>query len=430
MIIESSSTTLGAQPAIRNLLTQRFRDPLVERAFQAEAGARFRRQAVATILLGGVTWVATGVLLWVLFPVNPARLVAAIALLELVIFVIYALLNVVRTWDEIQLLSAMGNLVGGLGIISIATLLADVPHLITAALLVNLLFAFGLSRFGPIGVVVTAPYVVLFAGLVMLGQLPEVGLFEVFLVIVGYLVASISGYLLEATTRGIFWQRRIIESQAGALAQEKEKSERLVENMLPKRIATRLREGMEIADRLPDVTVLFADLVGFTPLSSELAPDRLVALLDELFSRFDDLADRHGLEKIKTIGDAYMAVAGASARKPDDAKRAVALGLDMLAAVTEFRAEADLQLELRVGINSGPVVAGVIGRARYSYDLWGDTVNVASRMQSQGVPGAVHVSAATAAELHSAYALEPTGTLEIKGKGPMQTYLVRPTIVG
>jgi class 3 adenylate cyclase len=425
MIGDTRSATLGAPTAARHLVTQRFRDPQVEAAFQADAGARFRQQVVATILLGAATWAATGVLLLLLFRVNPLRTVAAISLIELVIFASYAALARARTWDQVQTLSALVNLAGGLGIIVIGAFVVELPHLVAAALVVNLLFAFGLSRFGPIGVAVTAPYVLVFAFLVIGGGLPSVGLFEVFLVGVGFAVSSMGGYLLEASTRGIFWQRRIIEAQAAVIAEEKEKSERLVHNMLPRHIAAQLLEGKDVAERLPDVSVLFADLVGFTPLSSKLPPDSLISVLDELFSRFDELAGRHGLEKIKTIGDAYMAVAGAIEPTPDHAERTTALGLDMLDTVAEFAAEVNLDLQLRVGINSGPVVAGVIGRARYSYDLWGDTVNVASRMESQGVPGAVHVSAATASELGDAFELEPTGMLDVKGKGLMKTYLVR-----
>src|SRR5262249_25426668 len=150
--------------------------------------------------------------------------------------------------------------------------------------------------------------------------------------------------------------------------------------------------------------------------SSHLEPDAVVALLDELFGAFDMLAERRGLEKIKTIGDAYMAVAGAIEPVPDHARRAVALGLEMVEAVAALRERVGLDLRLRVGISSGPLVAGVIGRARYSYDLWGDTVNVASRMESQGIPGEVQVSPSTAAELGSAYVLKRVGPIEIKGK--------------
>jgi class 3 adenylate cyclase len=429
----------GAPATARNLVTQRFRDPDLERAFQEEASRQFRGQATNTILLGAATWAVTGTLLWLLFPVNPARIAASIGIVELLIFMIYGTLERARTWDQVQTASALANLIGGMAIIVIGGFEVDMPYLVAPALLVNLIFAFGISRFGPIGVVVTVPYGLVFAALVFSGTLPTLGAFEVFLGGVGFFVASLGGYLLEATTRGIFFQRRIIETQADALAAEKERSERLLANMLPADIAARLMDGRHVADRVPAASVLFADLAGFTALSSHMEPDAVVTLLDELFGTFDELSERHGLEKIKTIGDAYMAVAGAIEPVADHARRAVALGLDMLDSVTALAQRTGMDLRLRVGISSGPLVAGVIGRSRYSFDLWGDTVNVASRMESQGVVGQVQVSAGTAAELGlttefgtgdndlgPAYDLVSVGPVEIKGKGLMKTYLVRP----
>ncbi len=413
----------GAPATARSLVTQRFRDTDLERAFQEEASRQFRGQATNTILLGAATWAATGALLWLLFPLNPARIAASIGIVELLIFMIYGSLERARTWDQVQTASALLNLIGGVAMIVIG-LEVGMPYLIAPALLVNLIFAFGISRFGPIGAVVTLPYGLLFAGLVFGGKLPGVGVFEVFVVGVGFFVASLGGYLLEATTRGIFFQRRIIEEQAAALAAEKERSERLLANMLPADIAARLMDGRHVADRVSAASVLFADLAGFTALSSRMAPDAVVRLLDALFGTFDELSERHGLDKIKTIGDAYMAVSGAIEPVKDHAQRAVALGLDMLDAVAELAQRAGMDLRLRVGISSGPLVAGVIGRSRYSYDLWGDTVNVASRMESQGIPGHVQVSASTAAELGANYELAPVGPVEIKGKGLMETYLV------
>jgi class 3 adenylate cyclase len=174
------------------------------------------------------------------------------------------------------------------------------------------------------------------------------------------------------------------------------------------------------------VTVLFADIVGFTGISGRMGPEETVSMLNELFSRFDELATRHGLEKIKTIGDAYMAVAGAPEAAPDHERRAIAMGLDMLGVVAGFAASEGRPLGLRVGVNSGPVVAGVIGRMKFSYDLWGDTVNVASRMESQGIEGAIQVTEATMRALGEGLAAEPRGEIDVRGKGPMRTFLIRP----
>jgi class 3 adenylate cyclase len=219
----------------------------------------------------------------------------------------------------------------------------------------------------------------------------------------------------------------LVDQRTAELAAEKQTSERLLLNVLPAPIAVRLMRGEGvIVDRFDDVSVLFADIVGFTALSSRTTPEALVTMLDELFTRFDRLAETHGLEKIKTIGDAYMVVAGIPTPRPDHAQAIARMGIDMLKALAEYRAEHGIEtLEIRIGIHTGAVVAGVIGRKKFIYDLWGDTVNTASRMESQGVPGRVHVSHDTAEILRgSGFELEPRGSVDIKGKGTMSTYLV------
>ena len=215
------------------------------------------------------------------------------------------------------------------------------------------------------------------------------------------------------------------EAQA-ALAAEHQRSESLLLNVLPPSIAQRLKQKPAvIADSFDEVSILFADIVGFTPLSASLSPARLVAILNDLFSRFDALCDRHGLEKIKTIGDAYLVVAGLPTPRADHAVAIAEMALDMQRALREFCRETGLSLELRIGINSGPVVAGVIGSKKFIYDLWGDTVNVASRMESHGRPGTIHVAPPTYARLRDRFEFEPCGPQTIKGKGEMETWLLR-----
>ncbi|MGH3522129.1 MAG: adenylate/guanylate cyclase domain-containing protein, partial [Mycobacterium sp.] len=211
-----------------------------------------------------------------------------------------------------------------------------------------------------------------------------------------------------------------------AVRVEHERAESLLLNILPGSIAARLKtDPHTIADQFPSVSVLFADVVDFTPHSEDLAPAEVVGQLDRLFSHFDTLAERYGLEKIKTIGDAYMVAAGVPDPRPDHAQVIALLALDMMAAVLPGGAVADLGLRLRVGINSGPVVAGVIGRKRFLYDLWGDAVNIASRMESQGTPDRIQVTRATYELLREEFALESRGTVSVKGKGEMETwYLV------
>ena len=206
------------------------------------------------------------------------------------------------------------------------------------------------------------------------------------------------------------------------------RSDELLTNAIPRSIAQRLRHGeSRIAEAYPATTVVFTDVAGFTPWAQGTDPDRVVALLDDLFTRFDRLVAEHGLEKIKTVGDAYMAVAGAPVSRPDHAAAALAFARGSLAAAAEWRQVNELGLEVRIGIASGPVVGGVIGQRRIQFDLWGATVNTASRMESSGIPGRIQVSASTREALGEpaaeAGAFEPR-SVEVKGLGTLTTYLV------
>jgi adenylate cyclase len=215
------------------------------------------------------------------------------------------------------------------------------------------------------------------------------------------------------------------ERAMDALRVEREKSERLLLNVLPQPIANRLKtqEGI-IADGHSDVTVLFADIVDFTPLSERLVPEQVVALLDEIFTAFDALADEQGLEKIKTIGDAYMVAGGLPVPRRDHVQAVAEMALGMLEAVARCAERFHAPLSVRIGIDTGPVVAGVIGRRKFIYDLWGDTVNTASRMESHGVPGAIQATRAVYERLSDRYEFEERGSVSVKGKGAMTTYLL------
>jgi class 3 adenylate cyclase len=202
-------------------------------------------------------------------------------------------------------------------------------------------------------------------------------------------------------------------------------NERLLLNILPEPIAARLRAGEPlIADRFDDVTLLFADIVEFTQLSASMSPSELVGVLNEVFTVFDDLVDRYRLEKVKTIGDAYMVVGGMPERSDDHTVRVASMALDLAEAVGRIEAAERLRIAFRIGIHCGPVVAGVIGTKKFIYDVWGDTVNLASRMESQGVAGRVQVSHAVMERLGDGYRCEPRGLVDIKGKGPTPTYFL------
>jgi adenylate cyclase len=211
-----------------------------------------------------------------------------------------------------------------------------------------------------------------------------------------------------------------------ALRAEQEKSEALLMNILPSSIAERLKAATQtIADDCESASILFADVVDFTPLAQSLPAAEVVGILDQLFSRFDALVEQHGLEKIKTIGDCYMAAAGVPNPLPDHARRAALLALDMRDAVATSAIAGEARCELRIGINSGPVVAGVIGTKRFLYDLWGDAVNTASRMESQSTPGEIQITRTTYELLKDEFVCRRRGTILVKGKGRMETwYLV------
>ena len=216
-------------------------------------------------------------------------------------------------------------------------------------------------------------------------------------------------------------ERSRVELQA-----EKEKSEHLLLNILPQPIAHRLKQQEStIADHFAEVTVLFADIVDFTRLSTELSPQALVGMLNEIFSTFDGLAEKHGLEKIKTIGDAYMVVGGLPEHRDDHAKAIAAMALDMQMAINALGQHHERPFTMRIGINTGPVIAGVIGKKKFIYDLWGDTVNIASRMESSGIAGEIQVTRSTYEALKTGYKLDLRGEIAVKGKGMMETYLLR-----
>jgi adenylate cyclase len=215
---------------------------------------------------------------------------------------------------------------------------------------------------------------------------------------------------------------------------EQRVSDRLLNNVLPRTIIERLKVRPEamaesftelIADRFSEVTVLFADIVGFTKFSERVSPEDLVNILNDLFTCFDNIADARGLEQIKTIGDCYMAAAGIPVAAPDHATRAAHMALDMIEALKRFNLRRGVSLDMRIGIGSGEVVAGVIGKRKFRYDVWGDVVNTASRMESHGVPGRIQLTDATRRLLSEAFELEERGAIEVRGKGEMHTWFLK-----
>lgn len=243
--------------------------------------------------------------------------------------------------------------------------------------------------------------------------------------VVTFFVLNILGVTIATFVMlGYFVEQR--DRARVALEVEQQRSQRLLLNVLPAPIAERLKaDPGVIAEHFGSVSVLFADLVGFTERTEVMPPDQLVALLDRIFSTFDREADKEGVEKIKTIGDAYMLAGGLPDPRPDHLEATVRAALAMRAHIAEIAAEPGMAwLAVRIGIDSGPAVAGVIGRRKFIYDLWGDTVNTASRMESHGLPGEIQVTERVAAALATTHSLRRRGTIPIKGKGPMTTYFV------
>ncbi|MGB3202081.1 MAG: adenylate/guanylate cyclase domain-containing protein [Nodosilinea sp.] len=229
--------------------------------------------------------------------------------------------------------------------------------------------------------------------------------------------------LLQAQNHQLQQEMQEREQAQQALRLEQQKSEQLLLNILPRAIVDKLKqlEG-SLAERFDDVTILFADIVNFTPLAAQISPLELVNWLNQIFSAFDRLAEHYQLEKIKTIGDAYMVVGGLPLPRLDHAETIMEMALAMQAAATHITRNDGHEFQLRIGINTGPVVAGVIGIKKFSYDLWGDAVNIASRMESQGTPGRIQITEATYNRLKHRYAFEEVGQVMVKGHGYLTTY--------
>ncbi len=248
-----------------------------------------------------------------------------------------------------------------------------------------------------------------------LQPLAQVMLTAIVVGVVTNVTGMFGAYVIERTGRRQFCAER-------AAIQQRARADALLATVMPTAIAERLKAHADtIADEHADVSVLFADVVGFTPLASTLSAEALAAMLDELFHAFDDLAQRHGVEKIKTIGDAWMGAAGLDPGQDDHAVRVARLGQALITATAEIAARRGLPLRLRVGAHAGPVVAGVIGQQRLLYDLWGDTVNVAARLEAAGEPGRMHVSDAFAAKIRADVPVELRGEVALRGRGDLQT---------
>ena len=308
-------------------------------------------------------------------------------------------------------------------------------------LLVPFLLQWTMGGYAPSGTIVLWSLLAPLCALVFLGTRLAVWWFGAFAILVLIAAAHdiaggatlqqtllfIENVLLVSTLAFISLRFFVVERDKAqaALEREQQRSEALLLNILPAPIAERLKaDNRTIADGYAEATILFADIVGFTRLSTTVTPEQLVIMLNRLFTRFDELSGRFGAEKIKTIGDAYMACCGVPVERPDHAAVMADMALAMRESLREYNREHGGDLKVRIGINTGPVVAGVIGLKKFIYDLWGDTVNLASRMESSGVPDQIQVSTATWEQLRNDYDFEERGDVDVKGIGRVNTYFL------
>ncbi|HEY7472274.1 MAG TPA: adenylate/guanylate cyclase domain-containing protein [Gemmatimonadota bacterium] len=400
-------------------LTLRFADRALESEFRAEYARSALRAARATTILIIVLYVGYAVI------DLRAGTAGAVWPLRLAVVAVLAT-NLALTWHPVfervhSELLALGGLAGAFGILGMMATVGDrmevafYPGIGLAIIGTLTLFRIRFPVALVAALVMLAAYVAVLAG----GDYPYDNAFMASLYLATcVLIGGFACWNLETYAREGFLARLGLE-------RERERSERLLLNVLPAPIAERLKtDPAPIADRYAEASVLFADIVGFTAMSSAMRPEDLVKLLNELFTRFDQVSDRHGLEKIKTIGDAYMAVCGVPVPRPDHLERIADAALEMRDLVGAGVAGGGPPLAVRIGIDTGPVVAGVIGERKFIFDLWGDPVTMASRMESTGVPSAIQVTARARERLAGRYALTTRGEIEVKGRGRMATYLL------
>lgn len=404
-------------------LSLRFEDPDLEAQFQDEEGraglAGYRIITGASVLL----WLLAAFLIPLATDIPWAASWAvggSMATLGLVCFIasVWA-----RTMNRQHGLASLLTTANGLAILALAAVGETVSGFAVSGIMLLYMFGFvSRTRF----VFAAARTGVIAVGFIVVWAAypgPETLLLDAFFLAAASAGSLIGLRLIEQNRRQVWHQQMVIERQAAAIEVERAESERLLLNVLPESVSKRLRRGENpIADDFAEVTVLFADIVGFTAMSTEMSADEVIRLLNGLFSRFDDLVADRGLEKIKTIGDAYMAVGGLPDPIPDHAIRVLDLAIAMLASTGSGGPFSGIPI--RIGIHSGPVAGGVIGTRKFAYDVWGSTVNLASRLQTTGVPQRIHVSQDTRDLSREVFGFEPRQDVELRGVGVRTTYLL------
>ena len=425
-----------AQCRLCGRVRQRFEEPGVEseyRAWRADRAVPFARVAMYASLVG---WGAATVAALLVAPeLSRPLLIGFVALIVPFAILIFRMSALERWRRWIVPASALVNCIGGI----VATLIArhaglqldgsGYPDVGTVGVVLFVYYGCTIIRLPPVvATFAVTPYVLLQQWFLLRSYPADDSRGALMSVLLW--VAVVSGVWLSAALERVwrqsYQQERLIQGQQRVIEQERERAELLLHNILPQDIAEQLKARPGTIARTHDeVTVLFADLCGFTPLAADLSATEVVELLNEIFSRFDALCAQHGVEKIKTIGDAYMAVAGVPQPRADHAEACADLALAMRAEVAKLAARLGRPLDFRIGMHMGPVIAGVIGSSKFAYDLWGDTVNTAARMESHGVAGAIQVTAELAGRLRSrGYTLRERGPVDVKGKGMLDTWIL------
>jgi class 3 adenylate cyclase len=399
----------------------RFRDADLERRFQEGEGAAglagYRIITGATVVL----WVLAAFVFPLGTEIGWSLAITVAGSMAVVGAIAFAASVWAVTMNRQHLLAALLTSANGLVLLLLAWEGGAIRGYAVAAIL--LLFVFGFvsrTRF-VFAILRTVVIAVGLAVVVLAYPFPQELALDVFIYVAASIASLLGLRMIERNRREAWHQRLVIEEQSAAIEVERTRSDRLLLNVLPAAVSERLKDGENpIADDFPAVSVLFADIVGFTSMTATMAAHDVIEMLSGLFSTFDELVVERGLEKVKTIGDSYMAVGGLPEPMEDHALRVVELGSAMLNVL----GSGDAAIGVRIGIHSGPVAGGVIGTQKFAYDVWGNTVNIAARLQQVGVPGRVHVSEETMRLTSAVYEYEQVGPTELRGVGPMATYLL------
>lgn len=395
--------------------------------------AEKRQTTLFAILLAAALYGSFGILDRYIFPTVAAAIlpIRATVITSLAFMTACIIFAPAYYQKRSQILLSICMLAGGIGIILMNPIIADLPYSgnYYAGLIMVIAFMCVLIplRFN-YAITLCLVFIVSYNFSLLYYNIPtSIAVSNNFFLIGSTIICGLSNFDHERQVYLRFEHEQLIEQQKKDIESQKLRADNLLHQILPDPIAARLMDGTHtIADGYSDVTVLFADLAGFTEFSSTVSPRTLVKVLNRIFSAFDMVAERCGVEKIKTIGDAYMAACGVPDEVDDHAERMLRMAIGMREEMVRLRAEfPEHALDIRVGIHTGPCVAGVIGRQRFIYDLWGDTVNLASRMESTGVTGQIQVSEATYLRTRNLFAFDARGEITVKGRGTLRAYLLK-----